>query len=158
MEFRVGNGYDVHLLAEGLPLWLGGIRIEHTKGCVAHSDGDVLIHALCDALLGALALGDIGKHFPDTSAEFKGIDSKILLERTYSMVKERGYMLVNADCTLLLQRPKVAPYINLMRETLASVMGVEVGRVSVKATTTEGAGFIGREEGVAVYATVLLQG
>lgn len=158
MEFRVGNGYDVHLLAEGLPLWLGGIRIEHTKGCVAHSDGDVLIHALCDALLGALALGDIGTHFPDTSAEFKGIDSKILLKRTYSMVKERGYKLVNADCTLLLQRPKVAPYINLMRETLASVMGVEVGRVSVKATTTEGAGFVGREEGVAVYATVLLQG
>ena len=158
MEFRVGNGYDVHLLAEGLPLWLGGIRIEHTKGCVAHSDGDVLIHALCDALLGALALGDIGKHFPDTSAEFKGIDSKILLKRTYSMVKEREYKLVNADCTLLLQRPKVAPYINLMRETLASVMGVEVGRVSVKATTTEGAGFVGREEGVAVYATVLLQG
>lgn len=158
MEFRVGNGYDVHLLAEGLPLWLGGIRIEHTKGCVAHSDGDVLIHALCDALLGALALGDIGKHFPDTSAEFKGIDSKILLERTCSMVKERGYKLVNADCTLLLQRPKIAPYINLMRETLASVMGVEVGRVSVKATTTEGAGFVGREEGVAVYATVLLQG
>lgn len=158
MEFRVGNGYDVHLLAEGLPLWLGGIRIEHTKGCVAHSDGDVLIHALCDALLGALAMGDIGKHFPDTSAEFKGIDSKILLKRTYSMVKERGYKLVNADCTLLLQRPKVAPYINLMRETLASVMGVEVGRVSVKATTTEGAGFVGREEGVAVYATVLLQG
>ena len=158
MEFRVGNGYDVHLLAEGLPLWLGGIRIEHTKGCVAHSDGDVLIHALCDALLGALALGDIGKHFPDSSAEFKGIDSKILLERTYSMVKERGYKLVNADCTLLLQRPKVAPYINLMRETRASVMGVEVGRVSVKATTTEGAGFVGREEGVAVYATVLLQG
>lgn len=158
MEFRVGNGYDVHLLAEGLPLWLGGIRIEHTKGCVAHSDGDVLIHALCDALLGALALGDIGKHFPDSSAEFKGIDSKILLERTCSMVKERGYKLVNADCTLLLQRPKIAPYINLMRETLASVMGVEVGRVSVKATTTEGAGFVGREEGVAVYATVLLQG
>ncbi|MDY5023895.1 MAG: 2-C-methyl-D-erythritol 2,4-cyclodiphosphate synthase [Candidatus Egerieousia sp.] len=158
MEFRVGNGYDVHLLAEGLPLWLGGIRIEHTKGCVAHSDGDVLIHALCDALLGALALGDIGKHFPDSSAEFKGIDSKILLERTCSMVKERGYKLVNADCTLLLQRPKVAPYINLMRETLASVMGVEVGRVSVKATTTEGAGFVGREEGVAVYATALLQG
>ena len=158
MEFRVGNGYDVHLLAEGLPLWLGGIRIEHTKGCVAHSDGDVLIHALCDALLGALALGDIGKHFPDTSAEFKGIDSKILLKRTYSMVKERGYKLVNVDCTLLLQRPKVAPYINLMRETLASVMGVEVGRVSVKATTTEGAGFVGREEGVAVYATALLQG
>ena len=158
MEFRVGNGYDVHLLAEGLPLWLGGIRIEHTKGCVAHSDGDVLIHALCDALLGALALGDIGKHFPDSSAEFKGIDSKILLKRTYSMVKERGYKLVNADCTLLLQRPKVAPYINLMRQTLASVMGVEVGRVSVKATTTEGVGFVGREEGVAVYATVLLQG
>lgn len=157
MDFRVGNGYDVHLLADGLPLWLGGVRIEHSKGCVAHSDGDVLIHALCDALLGALALGDIGKHFPDTSDEFRGIDSKILLKRCCDMAAERGFSLVNADCTLLLQRPKVAGYILSMRETLAAVMGADVASISVKATTTEGAGFVGREEGVAAYATVLLK-
>lgn len=157
MDFRVGNGYDVHLLADGLPLWLGGVRIEHSKGCVAHSDGDVLIHALCDALLGALALGDIGKHFPDTSDEFRGIDSKILLKRCCDMATERGFSLVNADCTLLLQRPKVAGYILSMRETLAAVMGADVASISVKATTTEGAGFVGREEGVAAYATVLLK-
>ena len=156
MDIRVGNGYDVHLLAPGLEFWLGGIKVEHTKGCVAHSDGDTLIHALCDALLGALALGDIGKHFPDTSAEFKGIDSKILLDRTYALIKSHGYELVNADCTILLQKPKIAPYIIPMRETLASVMGVEVSQISVKATTTEGAGFVGREEAIAVYATVLI--
>ena len=156
VDFRVGNGYDVHLLADGLPLYLGGVKIEHSKGCIAHSDGDALIHSLCDALLGALALGDIGKHFPDSSAEFKNIDSKILLARTYMLVKEQGYELVNADCTLLLQRPKVAPYIVSMRRALAEVMEVSFERVSVKATTTEGAGFVGREEGVAVYSTVLL--
>ena len=116
MNLRIGQGYDVHRLAEGLPFYLGGVKIEHTKGCIAHSDGDTLIHALCDALLGALALGDIGKHFPDTSAEFKGIDSKILLDRTYSLIKEQGYELVNADCTILLQKPKIAPYIVPMRE------------------------------------------
>lgn len=157
MDFRIGNGYDVHLLAEGLPFWLGGIRIAHTKGCIAHSDGDTLIHALCDALLGALSLGDIGKHFPDTSAELKGIDSKILLTRTCSLITERGYKLVNADCTILLQRPKIALYIVPMRECLASLLQVGPDRISVKATTTEGAGFVGREEAVAVYATVLLQ-
>lgn len=157
MDFRIGNGYDVHLLAEGLPFWLGGVRVAHTKGCIAHSDGDTLIHALCDAMLGALALGDIGKHFPDTSAEFKGIDSKILLVRTYSLITERGYGLVNADCTILLQKPKIAPYVLPMRECLASLLHVDPGRISVKATTTEGAGFVGREEAVAVYATVLLQ-
>ncbi len=156
MDIRVGNGYDVHLLAPSLPFWLGGVKVEHTKGCVAHSDGDTLIHALCDALLGALALGDIGKHFPDTSSEFKGIDSKILLKRTYELILERGYTLVNADCTILLQKPKIAPYIIPMRECLASLLGVSVDRVSVKATTTEGAGFVGREEAIAVYATVLL--
>lgn len=156
MDLRIGNGYDVHLLADGLQFWLGGVKVEHTKGCVAHSDGDTLIHALCDALLGALALGDIGKHFPDTSAEFKGIDSKILLARTYALIKSHGYELVNADCTILLQKPKIAPYIIPMRETLASVMGVEVSQISVKATTTEGAGFVGREEAIAVYATVLI--
>lgn len=157
MEIRIGNGYDVHLLAPGLPFWLGGVKIEHTKGCVAHSDGDTLIHALCDALLGSLALGDIGKHFPDTSSEFKGIDSKILLQRTYNLIREQGYVLVNADCTILLQKPKVAPYILPMRECLAALLELPTDRISIKATTTEGAGFVGREEGIAVYATVLCQ-
>ena len=156
MEYRIGSGYDVHALSEGLTLVLGGVRIPHEKGCVAHSDGDALIHALCDALLGALALGDIGKHFPDTSDEFKGIDSRILLRRTVALIAERGWSLVNADCTLLLQKPKVAPYILQMRETLAADMGVTPDRVSVKATTTEKLGFEGREEGVSAYATVLI--
>jgi 2-C-methyl-D-erythritol 2,4-cyclodiphosphate synthase len=156
MDFRVGNGYDVHLLKENLSLTLGGIKIEHTKGCVAHSDGDVIIHALCDALLGALSLGDIGKFFPDNSDEFKGIDSKILLKRTYDMITDRGYSLVNADCMLLLQKPKIAPYINLMQEAISSVISVDKERISIKATTTEGAGYIGREEGVAAYVVVLL--
>lgn len=154
---RIGNGYDVHLLADGLPFYLGGIKVEHTKGCVAHSDGDTLIHALCDAMLGALALGDIGKHFPDSSAEFKGIDSKILLARVNKLIHEQGYEIVNADCTILLQKPKVAPYIIPMRECLASILETTPDRVSVKATTTEGAGFVGREEAIAVYATVLLK-
>ena len=163
---RVGNGYDVHLLAEGLPLVLGGVKIEHTKGCVAHSDGDAAIHALCDALLGALALGDIGKHFPDTSDEFKGIDSKILLNRTYKLIVEKGWRLVNADITILLQRPKIAPYIQQMQNALSEVFekvessairSSEINRVAVKATTTEKAGFVGREEGVAAYATVLIE-
>ncbi len=157
MNLRIGQGYDVHRLADGLPFYLGGVKIEHTKGCIAHSDGDTLIHALCDALLGALALGDIGKHFPDTSAEFKGIDSKILLDRTYSLIKEQGYELVNADCTILLQKPKIAPYIVPMREKLASVLKINKNIISVKATTTEGVGFVGREEAVAVYATVLVE-
>lgn len=157
MEFRIGNGYDVHLLADSLPFFLGGVKIEHTKGCVAHSDGDTLIHALCDALLGALALGDIGKHFPDSSAEFKGIESRILLKRSYAMVKEKKFFLVNADCTILLQRPKVAGYINSMRRVLADILEVTPDRISIKATTTEGAGFIGREEAIAVYATVLVE-
>ena len=156
MDYRVGNGYDVHRLAPGLEFWLGGVRLEHTKGCVAHSDGDALIHALCDAMLGALALGDIGRHFPDTSDEFKGIDSKILLARVNDMICAKGWRLVNADCTILLQKPKVAGYILSMRETLAGILGVETDRVSVKATTTEKIGFVGREEGVAAYATVLL--
>ena len=157
MNLRIGQGYDVHRLADGLPFYLGGVKIEHTKGCIAHSDGDTLIHALCDALLGALALGDIGKHFPDTSAEFKGIDSKILLDRTYSLIKEQGYELVNADCTILLQKPKIAPYIVPMREKLASVLKINKNIISVKATTTEGVGFVGREDAVAVYATVLVE-
>ena len=157
MDFRVGNGYDVHQLAEGLPLVLGGVAIPHTKGCVAHSDGDVLIHALCDALLGALALGDIGHHFPDTSDEYAGIDSKILLSRVVAMIRDRGWEIVNVHNTLLAQKPKIAPYILQMRQTLAEVMGITPDRVSVKATTTERLGFTGREEGIAAYATCLLR-
>ena len=153
---RIGNGYDVHALAEGLPLWLGGVRIESPVGCVAHSDGDVPIHALCDALLGALALGDIGKHFPDTSMEFKGIDSKVLLRRTMDLVSEAGYRAGNADITIAMQRPKLAPYIIQMRETIAGIMGVTIDAVSVKATTTEKLGFVGRGEGCEAYAVVLL--
>ena len=154
--FRIGNGYDVHTLAEGESLILGGIRIEHTKGTVAHSDGDVAIHALCDALLGALALGDIGKHFPDSSAEFKGIDSTILLERVMELIRNQGYELSNADITIAMQKPKLAPFIPLMRERIAQVMNVETSAISVKATTTEKLGFVGREEGVEVYASVLV--
>lgn len=157
MDIRIGNGYDVHALAEGLPLWLGGVQIESPIGCIAHSDGDVAIHALCDALLGALALGDIGKHFPDTSAEFKGIDSKILLRRVMELVGNEGWSVVNVDITIAMQRPKLAPYIVSMRECLASVMGCSVGQVSVKATTTEKLGFVGRSEGCEVYAVALLR-
>lgn len=156
MDIRIGHGYDVHALAEGLALVIGGVKIEHTKGCVAHSDGDVAIHAICDALLGALALGDIGKLFPDTSDEFKGIDSKILLRRVCDVVKEQGYSISNVDCTIAMQRPKLRPHIDTMRATLAEVMGLEVDRVSVKATTTEHLGFEGREEGVSTHAVVLL--
>lgn len=155
-QFRIGNGYDVHALAEGESLILGGIRIEHTKGTVAHSDGDVAIHALCDALLGALALGDIGKHFPDSSAEFKGIDSTILLERVMELIRNQGYELSNADITIAMQKPKLAPFIPLMRERIAQVMNIETSAISVKATTTEKLGFVGREEGVEVYASVLV--
>lgn len=155
-QFRIGNGYDVHALAEGESLILGGIRIEHTKGTVAHSDGDVAIHALCDALLGALALGDIGKHFPDSSAEFKGIGSTILLERVMELIRNQGYELSNADITIAMQKPKLAPFIPLMRERIAQVMNVETSAISVKATTTEKLGFVGREEGVEVYASVLV--
>lgn len=154
---RIGHGYDLHLLADGLPFYLGGIKIEHTRGCVAHSDGDTLIHALCDALLGSLALGDIGKHFPDTSEEFKGIDSKILLRRVYQLVTERGYRLVNADCTILLQKPKISPYITEMRECLAALLSVDASYISIKATTTEGADSVGKEEAIAVFASVLVE-
>lgn len=157
MEFRVGNGYDVHQLAAGLPLVLGGVKIPHSKGCVAHSDGDVLIHALCDALLGALALGDIGQHFPDTADEYAGIDSKILLTRVAAMIRSAGWDIVNVDNTLLAQKPKIAPFVPQMRQTLAEVLGLPVEAVSVKATTTERLGFVGREEGIAAYATCLLR-
>ena len=145
-SIRIGNGYDV-----------GGVRIESPVGCIAHSDGDVAIHALCDALLGALALGDIGKHFPDSSEEFKGIDSKILLRMTMELVRKEGYKVGNADITIAMQAPKLAPHIMQMRETLANIMGVTVSQVSVKATTTEKLGFVGRGEGCEVYAVVLVQ-
>lgn len=156
MDIRIGNGYDVHALAQGLPLWLGGVLIESPIGCIAHSDGDVAIHALCDALLGALALGDIGKHFPDTSDEFAGIDSKILLGRVMELLRSEGWSVGNADITIAMQKPKLAPYIIPMRECLAGIMGISVDRVSVKATTTEKLGFVGRSEGCEVYAVALL--
>lgn len=157
MDIRIGNGYDVHALAEGLPLWLGGVKVESETGCIAHSDGDVAIHALCDALLGALALGDIGKHFPDTSDDFKGIDSKILLSRVMDLIRSEGWEVSNVDITIAMQKPKLAPYILQMRECLAGVMQIGSDRVSVKATTTEKLGFVGRREGCEVYAVALLK-
>lgn len=156
MDIRVGNGYDVHALGQGLRLVLAGVEIPHTHGCIAHSDGDVAIHSLCDAMLGALALGDIGKHFPDNNNEFKGIDSTILLERVCRLVNQRGYRLINADITIAMQSPKLAEYIPAMRERIAQVCGVESDRISVKATTTEKLGFVGRREGVEVYSVVLI--
>ena len=156
MDIRIGQGYDVHSLAEGLPMWLCGVRIESPTGFVAHSDGDVAIHALCDALLGAAALGDIGKHFPDNSDEWKGIDSKILLARVCQMLEDLGWSVGNADITIALQSPKLSPYIQTMRETLAEVMRTAVDRVSVKATTTEHLGFVGRREGCEVWAVVTI--
>ncbi len=156
MNFRIGHGYDVHLLREGLPFILGGIEIPHTKGFVAHSDGDVAIHALCDALLGAAALGDIGKLFPDTADEFKGIDSKILLKQVVDLLREKGYKIGNVDLTIRAQRPKLRPHIDQMRETMARVMSLDADQVSVKATTTEKLGFEGREEGVSVSAVALI--
>lgn len=156
MDIRVGCGYDVHALAEGLQLVLCGVKVSHTKGCVAHSDGDVAIHAICDALLGALALGDIGKLFPDSDAKYKGIDSTILLKEVVDVVASKGYSVSNIDCTIAMQRPKLRPYIDTMRKRIAEVVGVDVDRVSVKATTTERLGFEGREEGVSANAVVLL--
>ena len=155
-NFRIGNGYDVHRLADGLPLWLGGIKVAHNKGCVAHSDGDVLIHALCDALLGAVALRDIGYHFPDNDAAYKGIDSKILLTKLMELLRSKGYELGNADVTLILQQPKVKTLIPAMQQCLAKVMQVSEEQISIKATTSEGIGFAGREEGAAAYATALV--
>lgn len=156
IKYRVGNGYDVHRLENGLPLWLGGVRVEHQKGCVAHSDGDVVIHALCDALLGAAAMGDIGSHFPDTSEDFKGVDSKLLLTKTIDMTAQKGFCVENVDMTIAMQRPKLRPYIDTMRQVLAEILKIDVDAVSIKATTTEKLGFEGREEGVSAYAVVLL--
>ena len=156
MDIRTGNGYDVHALAPGLPMWLGGVQIPSDTGFVAHSDGDVAIYALCDALLGCLALGDIGHLFPDTSAQWKGIDSKILLQKVVALVHEKGYQVGNVDITIALQKPKLAPHIATMRETLAPILGVTPDRVSVKATTTEHLGFVGRCEGCEVWANALI--
>ncbi|MCH5329358.1 MAG: 2-C-methyl-D-erythritol 2,4-cyclodiphosphate synthase [Alistipes sp.] len=155
-DFRIGSGYDVHALGDGLRLVLGGVEIPHDKGCIAHSDGDVLIHALCDALLGSVSAGDIGLHFPDSDERYRGADSCLLLGEVCRMVRERGYEIGNADCTIAMQRPKLRPYIDMMRERLASVMSVGPERVSVKATTTERLGFEGEERGVSATAVVLV--
>lgn len=156
MNFRVGVGYDVHQLEEGLKFVLGGVSLSHEKGPVAHSDGDVLIHAVCDALLGAANLGDIGQHFPDTSDDFKGVDSKLLLKKTVGLLNEKGYKVGNIDSTVCAQRPKLKKYIPIMQDTLAKVIGMPVEDLSIKATTTERLGFVGREEGISAYAVVLL--
>lgn len=157
MKVRVGFGFDVHQLKEGKELWLGGIKIFHTKGAVGHSDADVLIHAICDALLGAAGLRDIGFHFPDTSSEFKGIDSKILLERVNLLLKKEGYSIGNIDCTLVLELPKINLHIEEMKKTLSSILNVEVNDIGIKATTNEKMGFVGREEGICAYAVALIQ-
>ena len=153
---RIGSGIDFHQLVEGRDLWIGGVKIPHCKGALGHSDADVLLHAICDALLGAACLGDIGVHFPDTSDEFKNIDSKILLARTVDLIKKERYTIGNIDSTLCLQAPKIKPYVAQMQETIAAICGISIKDISVKATTTEEMGFVGREEGLVAYATVLL--
>ena len=156
MNIRVGFGYDVHTFAPERELWLGGIKIEHSVGLLGHSDADVLIHALCDALLGAANLRDIGYHFPDTSNDYKNIDSKILLDETMSLIRTKGYEFGNADCTVCAEEPKLKPHIPNMQSCLSNVMGVDEDSISIKATTSEKMGFVGRKEGIAVYATVLI--
>ncbi|MFN8211112.1 MAG: 2-C-methyl-D-erythritol 2,4-cyclodiphosphate synthase [Bacteroidales bacterium] len=156
MNLRTGQGIDFHRLEQGLKLWLGGVNIPSDKGCVAHSDGDVLIHAICDALLGAAGLGDIGHHFPDTSAEYRGIDSKILLKKTVDLLKQKGYSIVNVDSTICLEAPKISPYVTEMRNVLSQILSIAPDNVSVKATTTEKMGFTGRGEGVIAIAAVLI--
>lgn len=157
MKIRVGFGYDVHRLVEGRELWLGGIRLEHPLGLLGHSDADVLIHAICDALLGAANMRDIGYHFPDTAGEFEHIDSKILLKKTVQLIAAKGYAVGNVDATVCAERPKLNPHIPLMKQTLAAVMGIDEDDVSIKATTTEKLGFTGRQEGISAYATVLIE-
>ncbi|MFA8433665.1 MAG: 2-C-methyl-D-erythritol 2,4-cyclodiphosphate synthase [Marinifilaceae bacterium] len=157
MKIRVGFGYDVHQLAEGEEFWLGGIQLDHNKGSVGHSDGDVLIHAICDALLGAANMRDIGFHFPDTSADYKGIDSKVLLKRTVEIIAEKGFSIGNIDSTICLEKPKIKPHIPKMQEVLAQVMGIDPEDLAIKATTTEKLGFVGKQEGTAAYATVLIE-
>ena len=156
MQYRIGSGVDFHRLTEGRDLWIGGVKIPHHKGALGHSDADVLLHAICDALLGALSLGDIGVHFPDTDAAYKNIDSKILLQKTYSLITGKGYKLANVDSTVCLQAPKIRPHIDEMKKTISGILGITEDDVSVKATTTEQLGFAGREEGLMAYATVLL--
>ena len=151
-------GVDFHQLTEGRDLWLGGVKIPHVKGALGHSDADVLLHAICDALLGAACLGDIGVHFPDTDNAFKNIDSKILLQRTYDLVRAEGYKIINIDTVLCLELPKIKPFIPAMQQTIASILFLDKKNISIKATTTEKMGFVGREEGLMAYATVLLQG
>ena len=156
MNFRVGFGYDVHQLQEGYEFWLGGIKLEHTKGAVGHSDADVLIHVICDALLGAANMRDIGYHFSDKDPQYKGIDSKILLREVMKLIREAGYEVGNIDSTICLQTPKVNPHIPAMKTCLAEVMQVEEGNISIKATTTEQLGFVGRQEGISAYCVVLI--
>jgi 2-C-methyl-D-erythritol 2,4-cyclodiphosphate synthase len=157
MSYRIGFGIDFHRLVEGRDLWLGGVQIPHIKGALGHSDADVLLHAICDALLGAACLGDIGVHFPDTSAEFKNMDSKILLERTMALLKKEGYKVVNIDSSICLEAPKVKPHVQSMQRVIAGITGVTENDISIKATTTEKMGFVGREEGLVAYANVLIE-
>lgn len=157
MSYRIGSGIDFHQLAEGRDLWIGGINIPHHKGAVGHSDADVLLHAICDALLGALCLGDIGEHFPDTDKSYKNIDSKILLQKTIELINKEGYKIVNIDSTVCLQSPKIKPYVVAMQKVIARIAGITEKDISIKATTTEQMGFAGREEGLVAYATVLLE-
>ena len=156
-NFRIGHGYDVHKLEEGKKFVIGGINIDHYKGAVGHSDADVVIHVICDALLGALSLGDIGKHFPDTDDKYKGIDSKVLLQKVMNLVREKKYQISNIDVTILLQKPKLRDHIDSMRHTLSSTMEIDMSQISVKATTTEELGFVGREEGVAAHCVCILK-
>lgn len=157
MSFRIGFGIDFHQLTEGRDLWIGGVKIPHHKGAKGHSDADVLLHAICDAMLGALALGDIGVHFPDTSNEFKNIDSKILLQRSFALIRSKGYKVVNVDSSLCLEAPKIKSFVPAMQLAISSILELTTEDVSIKATTTEKMGFVGREEGLVAYATVLLQ-
>jgi len=157
MAFRIGLGVDFHQLGEGRDLMLGGVHVPHSRGCIGHSDADVLLHAICDAMLGAAALGDIGVHFPDTDMRYKNIDSKILLAESIKLIAKEGYAVVNIDSTLCLQEPKIKPYVPQMQQTIAGIVGITEKDVSIKATTTEQMGFVGRKEGVVAYATVLLQ-
>jgi 2-C-methyl-D-erythritol 2,4-cyclodiphosphate synthase len=157
MNIRIGFGIDFHQLVEDREFWLGGVKIPHHKGALGHSDADVLLHAICDALLGAACLGDIGVHFPDTDNSFKNIDSKILLQKSFTLISEAGYIIGNIDSTLCLQSPKIKDYVPQMQQTIASILALEITDVSIKATTTEKMGFVGREEGLVAYATVLLQ-
>lgn len=157
MKIRVGYGYDVHRLAENRDLWLGGIKIDHTKGLLGHSDADVLIHAICDALLGAANLRDIGFHFPDTAGEYKDIDSKILLAKTLEVLTEKGYRVGNIDATICAERPKINPHIPAMQQVMADILHIDIDDISIKATTSEKMGFVGREEGFAAYAVALIE-